>query len=117
MALIVLVLLHYVERRFLLPQASSEHQLQIETTSLADNFIDHMYEACARSGVTVEGLGVRAEQGIDTIKIVCHIPNPAAMGHLVSDLQSLPGVRVVYADIHRTDTENMSMKSRMHKES
>src|SRR5438874_1344404 len=39
MALIVLVLLHYVERRFLLPQTSSEHQLQIETTSLADNFI------------------------------------------------------------------------------
>ena len=80
--------------------------------------IDHLYEACAHSGATTEALGIRSERGIETIKVACHIPDPAALGHLVSKLQGLPGVRAVHADIHGTDMENTtSMKGMMHKES
>ena len=117
MALIVLVLLRYVERILLLRRTSAEHRLHIETTSLADSFIDHVYEACGHSGVTIEALGIRSEQGIDTIKVTCHISDPAALGRLVSELKTLPGVRAVYGDIDSTDTENKTtLKSMMHKE-
>ncbi len=74
--------------------------------------------ACAHSGATTEALGIRSERGIETIKVACHIPDPAALGHLVSKLQGLPGVRAVHADIHGTAMENTtSMKGMMHKES
>src|SRR5947209_18760327 len=97
MALIVLILLRYVEPLLVSRLPSAEHRLHIETSSLADSFIDRVYEACAHSGVTIKGLGIHSEQGIDTIKIACRIPNPAALGHLVSELRALPGVRAVYA--------------------
>ncbi len=118
MALIILVLLRYAEPLLLSRHPSAEHRLYIETTSLADSFIDHVYEACAHSGVTIEALGIHSEQGIDTIKVACHIPDPVALGHLASELQALPGVRAVHADIRSGDTENTtSMKGMLHKES
>jgi len=117
MALIVLILLRYAEPFLESRHPSAEHRLHIETASLADSFIDHLYEACAHSGVTIETLGIRSEQGIDTIKVTCHIPDPAAMGRLVSELRTLPGVRAVHADIHSTDMDSTtSIKGMLHKE-
>ena len=116
MVLIILVVLRYAEPLLLSRHPSTEHRLQIETTSVGDSFIDHVYEACAHSGVTIEALGIRSEQGIDTIKVTCHIPNMAALGHVVSELKALPGVRAVHGDIHGTDTDNTNMKDMIHKE-
>lgn len=116
MVLIILVLLRYVEPR-LSTHTSAEHHLHIETTSLADSFIDHVYEVCTYSGVTIETLGIRSEQGIDTLKISCHIPDRAALGRLVSELRVLPAVRAVHADIRSTDVDGMNkLKGMMHKE-
>ncbi len=115
MVLIILVLLRYVEP-LLSPHSSAEHRLHIETTSLADSFITHVYEACAHSGVIIEALGIRSAQGIDMIKVTCHIPNTAALGHLVSELRTLPDVRAVHADIHTSDMDGTKMKSMLRKE-
>jgi len=117
MVLIILVVLRYIEPLLLSRHLSAEHRLHIETTSLADAFVDHVYEACEHCGVTIEALGIRSEQGIDTIKVTCHIPNSAALGRLVSELQALPTVRAVHADIRSTDSESKTMlKGMMHKE-
>lgn len=117
MVLIILIVLRYAESLLLLRRHSAGHRLHIETTSLADAFIDHLQEACAHSGVMIEALGIRSEQGIDTIKVTCHIPDPKSLGQLVSELQALPGVRAVHADIRSTDPESKTMlKGMMHKE-
>ena len=116
MVLIILILLRYVEP-MLATHTSAEHRLHIETTSLADAFVDHVYDACWRCGVTIEALGIRSEQGIDSIKVTCHIPDPKSLGQLVSELQALPTVRAVHADIRSTDPDSKTMlKGMMHKE-
>jgi uncharacterized membrane protein YhiD involved in acid resistance len=117
MVLIILVVLRYAERSLLLSRHSAEHRLHIETTSLADAFIDHVYEVCGNSGVMIEALGIRSEKGVDTIKVTCHIPDPKSLGHLVNELQALPGVRAVHADIRSTELESKTtLKGMMHKE-
>lgn len=104
LALIVLVLLRYVER-LLLPRqfsSSSTQHLHIEATSVTGEFIGTLYDVCTRSNITIEKLGVRTEEGATIIAVACHVPDAATLAHVVGELHALPGVRAVHANLDST---------------
>ncbi|HET8852837.1 MAG TPA: MgtC/SapB family protein [Ktedonobacteraceae bacterium] len=114
MALIVLIFLRSVEKfpllrqveRLLSPGRSLEAQhLHIEATSITGQFTGQVYDACIRSGITVEKLTVRPEQGVETVVVTCHIPDSTTLAQIIDELRALPEVHAVHADLRSTDTK------------
>ena len=105
MALIILLLLRYVERLFLLGRSSEAQHLHIEATPVSGQFTGQVYDACTHAGITVEKLTVRPDQEVDTVIVACHAPNAATLSQVIGDLRALPGVRTVHADLRGTGTK------------
>ena len=103
--MIVLIVLRFVERSFL-HHRELQH-LRVETSAGGNPFVSQLYHVCARPGVTVEGLEVRKEQGSVTIEVACSVADPGTLTHMVGDLQELPGVRAVHADMHDIGKEEV----------
>lgn len=103
MALIILILLRYVERLFLLGRSSEAQHLHIEATPVSGQFTGQVYDACTHAGITVEKLTVRPDQEVDTVIVACHAPNAATLSQVIGELRALPGVRTVHADLRGTD--------------
>ncbi len=103
MALIILLLLRYVERLFLLGRSSEAQHLHIEATPVSGQFTGQVYDACTHAGITVEKLTVRPDQEVDTVIVACHAPNAATLSQVIGELRALPGVRTVHADLRGTD--------------
>jgi putative Mg2+ transporter-C (MgtC) family protein len=105
MALIILLLLRYVERLFLLGRSSEAQHLHIEATPVSGQFTGQVYDACTHAGITVEKLTVRPDQEVDTVTVACRIPNAATLSQVIGDLRALPGVRAVHTDLRGTGTK------------
>ena len=114
MALIILIFLRSVEQftllrqleRLLSPGQSLEAQhLLIEATSITGQFTGQVYDACIRSGITVEKLTVRPEQGVETVVVTCHIPDSTTLAKIIDELRAFPGVLAVHADFRGTSTK------------
>ena len=114
MALIILILLYSVEQltplrqlqRLLSPGRSLEaQQLHIEAASITGQFTGQVNDACIRSGITVEKLTVRPEQGVETVVVTCHIPDSTTLAKIIDELRALPEVHTVHADLRGTDTK------------
>jgi putative Mg2+ transporter-C (MgtC) family protein len=105
LTLMVLIVLRFVERRFL--QHRELQHLRVETSSGGSQFVSQLYHVCTRPGVTVEGLEVRKEQGSVTIEVACAVADTTTLTHMVGDLQELPGVHAVYADMHDIGKEEV----------
>jgi len=103
MALLILILLRYVERLFLLGRSSEAQHLHIEATPVSGQFTGQVYDACTHAGITVEKLTVRPDQEVDTVIVACHAPNAATLSQVIGELRALPGVRTVHADLRGTD--------------
>ena len=110
LALIVLVLLRFAEQYILHRQESDVQHLYIEAPSLSGPMFSQVYETCVRAQVAVESLRVRAEQELDTIEVICHIPYAVALAQLIDDLRALPGVRAVHMHLHGSAKENLMTK-------
>jgi len=105
MALIILILLRYVERIFLLGHSSETQYLHIEATPVSGQLTGQVYDAFARAGITVEKLTVRPDQEVDAVIVACRIPNAATLSQVIGDLRALPEVRAVHADLRATGTK------------
>ena len=116
-ALIVLVLLRFVEQFLVHHQPSDVQRLHIETNSLSGQLFSQVYDACARSHISIESLKVRAEQELDTIEVACHIRDTATLAHMIDELRALPGVRAVHTHVRSTGKGNLIAKGTPHKES
>ena len=108
LALIVLVVLRFAEQYLLRGRKSNVQHLYIEAASLSGPMLSQVYETCAHAQVAIESLRVRAEQELDTIEVICHIPDAAALAQLIDDLRALPGVHAVHMDLHGTASESHS---------
>ncbi|SRR5229473_7201943 len=109
MALIILLLLRYVERLFLLGRSSEAQHLHIEATPVSGQFTGQVYDACTHAGITVEKLTVRPDQEVDTVIVACHAPNAATLSQVIGELRALPGVRTVHADLRGTGTKQQAI--------
>ena len=112
LALIILVVLRFVEQYILHRQVSDAHHLHIEVTSLSGPLFSQIYDTCVRTSVTVESLKVHAEQELDTIEVICHIPNIPTLAQVINELRALPEVRAVLTHLHRSDKENLMTKQK-----
>ncbi|HLZ60937.1 MAG TPA: MgtC/SapB family protein [Ktedonosporobacter sp.] len=109
LALIVLVLLRLVERALTL-KPRGKQTLLIETESLSGSTFSQIYESCTSRHVVVEALKVRAEGELDTIEVLCHIPDTTTLTQLIDEMRMQPGVRAVQIQLHNSDKENLMTK-------
>jgi uncharacterized membrane protein YhiD involved in acid resistance len=92
--------------RLISPDRLLEAQhLYIEATSITGQLTGQVYDACIRSGITVEKLTVRPEQGVETVVVTCHIPDSTILAQIIDELRALPEVHAVHADLRGTDTK------------
>ncbi len=102
MVLIVLVILHLVEQALFHRHLSSDHHLQIETSSITGQFIASVYSIFARHNLTIDKLHVHPGQEFETIGLLCSISNTTKLAQVVSELRALPGVRAIHVDLPET---------------
>lgn len=126
MALIILIFLRSVEQftllhkleRLLTPGKSLEEQhLHIEATSITGQLTGQVYDACIRSGITVEKLTVRPEQGAESVVVTCHIPDSTILTQIIDELRALPEVHAVHADLRGAHTKQVIPKDTANKTS
>jgi putative Mg2+ transporter-C (MgtC) family protein len=119
LALIVLIVLRYVERlmllrslqRFIAPGKFTESQhLHIEAAPVTGQLTGQVYDACTRSGITVDKLSVHADQEADTVIVACRVPDATTLAQIIGELHALPGVRAVQADMQDTPIGNSASK-------
>jgi putative Mg2+ transporter-C (MgtC) family protein len=110
LALMILVLLRFVEQYLLHRQLSDVQHLHIEVASLSGPLFSQVYDTCVRTSVTIESLKVHAEQELDTIEVICHIPNVATLAQLIDELRTLPEVRAVHTHLHGNNKKNLITK-------
>ena len=113
LALVVLVGLRLVERLLLPRQFSGLQHITIEATSMADQFIDQVCDTFVHAGISVERLGIRAEQEITTVKVGCRLSDVTTLTHLIGELRTLPGVRAVHTDLHGSRMENLALAGKL----
>lgn len=111
LALIILVLLRFVEQYLLRDQlADLTQHLYIEAASLSGPLFSQIYDTCVRTSITVESLKVHAEQELDSIEVRCHIPDTATLAQVINELRALPEVRAIHTHLHGSDQENLLTK-------
>lgn len=103
LALGVLMALRFVERLLLPRQSAPLHHLQIEAAELPGQLIGQVCDLLAGAEIAVEALEVRTEQEEKRLTILCHIPDAPQLAQAISQIQALPGVRTVHAQVHGLD--------------
>lgn len=109
-ALIILVVLRFVEQALMLNRSPGLQRIHLETTGLEKQLVSSVYDACTRRGLLVEKIEVRVEQGIESLEVICRIKNVESMAFVLDELRALPGVRAVNANLQDTKKEYVFMK-------
>ena len=112
MALIILVVLRFAEQYIMHRQGSGAHHLHIEAASLSGSLLSQIYDTCVRTSVVVESMKVHAEQGLDTIEVICHIPDISTLARVIDEVRALPEVRAVHTHLRGSDKENLMTKQK-----
>jgi len=100
LALVVLVLLRFVERFLLRDRLSHRFHIHIETTASSGELISQLYTTCRQKNVIIEKIGIRSAQDRETITFACRIRNVSELTQAIGELRVLPDVTMVQADIH-----------------
>jgi putative Mg2+ transporter-C (MgtC) family protein len=98
LALLVLVVLRWLERRLHLQGNGASQRLRIETTAATGELLETITQTCTKEGLTIKHLEVRAAQAGVQVEIVCRVPPSASFAQIISQLHSLPGEQVVQAN-------------------
>ena len=113
LALVVLVGLRLVERLLLPRQVSGLQHINIEATSIEDQFIGQVCDVFARAGTGVERLEVHAEQEMATVKVGFRLSDVTKLAYLIRELRTLAGVRAVQTDLHGSRMENLALAGKL----
>jgi putative Mg2+ transporter-C (MgtC) family protein len=112
LGLIVLSILRFVERLLLSRQFATTQHLQIEAASIEGQLIGQVYDTLMHVDIQIKTLHLRAEQESAMLQVVCTIPDTATLAKVVHQLQALPGVRTVQANLHDINKENETSKGK-----
>jgi putative Mg2+ transporter-C (MgtC) family protein len=104
-ALIILVVLRFVEQALMLNRSPGLQRIYLETTGLEKQLVSSVYDACTRRDLLVEKIEVRVEQGIESLEVICRIKSVENMAVVLDELRVLPGVRAVNANLQDTKKE------------
>ena len=111
LALLVLIALRFVERLLLPRQSATLQHFQIEAVSLGSQLIGQVYDVFAHAEITAETLEVRTEQEKKTLTVFCRISKASLLPQVIGELQALPGVQTVHANLYgmiRMDERSLS---------
>lgn len=110
LALIVLILLRFLERLIIPHRSSHLHRLYLETTTMTGLLIEQVYSTCTQAGITIEKLSTHVESEGESIHIVCRVQNATTLVQTLGKLRTLTGVRAVHADLQDIDKETIVPK-------
>lgn len=99
LALAVLILLRFVEKILSARRPASLHTISLETTSMAGQLVGSIYDTCTHINIGVEALEVRKLPESATITVTCKLPDATTLTQIIGELQALPGVCAVQADL------------------
>jgi len=106
LALIILILLRFVEHFLLRGRSSSLFHIRIETTDSAGELVSKLYSTCIQKNIIIEKLSMHLEQEREMITLVCRTRSASELTQAIGALRTLPGVNMLEADIgdaHRKD--------------
>jgi putative Mg2+ transporter-C (MgtC) family protein len=102
LALIVLIILRYIEQLMLL-RAITTHHLHVEVASEAVGaFLSNMHDSCIRRNIKVNELRIQPNDATEMITLVCDSKERAELLPLVTELRALNGVRMIKTDLAGT---------------
>ena len=105
LALIVLILLRFLERLIVPHRSSHLQHLHLKVTSLTGLLIEQVYDTCSQAGIAVEKVSAQVEPEGESIHIVCRVLDATALVQILSKLRTLKGVRAIHADLQGTEGE------------
>jgi putative Mg2+ transporter-C (MgtC) family protein len=107
LALIVLILLRFLERIIVPHRSSHLHHLRLELTALTGSLLEQIYETCTQAGIAVEKVSAQAEPEGESIHIICRVQDATTLVQTLGKLRTLTGVRAVHADLQGIDRETV----------
>jgi len=99
LALIILILLRFVEHFLLRGRPSGLFHIRIETTGSAGELVSKLYSTCIQKNIIIEKLSMHLEQEREMITLVCRTRSASELTQAIGALRTLPGVNMVEADI------------------
>lgn len=99
LALIILILLRFVEHFLLRGRPSGLFHIRIETTGSAGELVSKLYSTCIQKNIIIEKLSIHLEQEREMITLVCRTRSASELTQAIGALRTLPGVNMVEADI------------------
>jgi len=109
-ALIILIVLRFVEQLLMLDRSPGLQRIHLETTGAETQLVGPVYDACTHKGLLVEKIEVRMEQGVEALDVTCRVKNVESMAYVLDTLRALPGVRAVNANLQDTKKEYVFVK-------
>jgi putative Mg2+ transporter-C (MgtC) family protein len=106
LALIVLILLRFVERWLIRRHSSSLFHIRVRASSSAGELIGHIYSSCHQNDVTIESVSIQTEQEGAAIELACRTKSATGLTQALDALHSLSGVKKVEVDIHDADRKD-----------
>jgi putative Mg2+ transporter-C (MgtC) family protein len=101
LTIVVLIGLRYLERWLLSKPSSQAHRLRLETSEMSNQFAEAATDICTQLGMSVHHLEMDTDQGVAQLELVCVAATAATIARALGQLQALPGVSRVQADLER----------------
>lgn len=106
LALIILILLRFVEHFLLRGRSSRLFHIRIEAIASTGELVSKIYSICIQKNITIEKLSMHLEQEREMITLACRTRNLPELTQAIGTLRALPGVNMVETDVgdaHRKD--------------
>jgi putative Mg2+ transporter-C (MgtC) family protein len=113
LALVVLVLLRYVERLLSLKRAPDVQRIHVEAVGAEKQLVSAVYDTCTNKGLLVQRIEVHAEQGTESLDIICISRDVEKLAYVLDALRALAGVQGVDASLQDVKREYVFVKDPM----
>jgi len=113
LALVVLVLLRYVERLLSLKRAPDVQHIHVKAVGAEKQLVSAVYDTCTNKGLLVQKIEVHAEQGTESLDIICISRDVEKLAYVLDALRALAGVQGVDASLQDVKREYVFVKDPM----
>jgi putative Mg2+ transporter-C (MgtC) family protein len=109
-ALIILVLLRYVERLLSLKGAPEVQRIHLEATGAQEQLVSLVYDTCTGKGLLVQRIEVHVVQGVESLDVTCVSRDVEKLAYTLDALHALSGVQTVEASLQDVKKEYIFVK-------
>jgi putative Mg2+ transporter-C (MgtC) family protein len=113
LALVVLVLLRYVERFLSLKRSPDVQRIHVEAIGAEKQLVSAVYDTCTSKGLLVQRIEVHAVQGTESLDIICISRDVEKLAYVLDALRALAGVQGIDASLQDVKREYVFVKDPM----